>query len=177
MKLKKSIALIALLASAGLAQAEIGYQGIGARAGFRFGGPDQVVGGLHANLGELTDGLRLQPMVDIGFGDHLTLITINPDLLYFLDGVALGEGMDFYVGGGLAIVYAKLDLDDSGCNLLPEPFRSGCEDAFEASTTDVGLNLICGVEKEVGNGNGLMGEFRVTIEDGTFFQVTGGYIF
>lgn len=177
MNWKRSIALVALLAVTGAAHAEFGFRGMGGRGGFRFGDPEQVVIGVHANMGELAEGLRFQPMVDIGFGDNLTLVTINPDLIYFIEGASLGDGMDFYVGGGLAIVYAKLNLDDTGCNLLLEPFRSECEDAFDTSNTDVGLNLLCGIEKELDSGNALIGEFRITIEDATFFQISGGYAF
>lgn len=177
MNWKKGIALFSLLAVAGAAHAEFGYQGMGGRAGFRFGDPDQFVLGVHANLGDFAEGFRFQPMVDIGFGDHITLVTINPDVLYFPEGVTLGEGANMYFGAGLAIAYWKLDIDDSGCDVLFEPARSSCKDAFDESTTDVGLNLITGVEKELDSGNALIGEFRITIEDATFFQISGGYAF
>ena len=116
-------------------------------------------------------------MVDVGFGDDLTLITINPDLIYFPSGLDLGEDMALYVGAELAVVYAKLNLDDSGCDLLFEPFRSTCKDAFDESTTNVGVNLISGVEKTLSGENALIGEFRITIEDATFFQIAAGYAF
>ncbi len=166
-----------LALTAGAAFAGIGFDGWAPRAGARFGDPNQFVVGGHVNLGEIAPGLRLQPMVDVGFGDNLTLVTINSDALYFPAGAELGDGMRTYIGAGLAVVYTKLSLDDTGCDLLLEPFRSACEDAFDTSSTDVGLNLIGGLEKTLSGGNTLIGEFRITIEDATFFQITAGYGF
>lgn len=81
------------------------YEGWGVRAGLS-GDPDQFVIGMHMRLGELAENLRLEPNVDIGFGDDLTVFTLNPDLTYSVPVEGAGS---FYFGGTLSLVFARFD--------------------------------------------------------------------
>lgn len=97
-----------VFAAAGSATAGgLGFTGWGVRAGFS-SDPDQFVIGAYAGMGELAENLRLQPTVDIGFGDHLTILTISPDLTY---AIPAGDSGRLYFGGTLGILYWKMDKE------------------------------------------------------------------
>ena len=53
--------------------------GIGVRAGFGLQ-PDQFVAGAQAVLGKFASVARFAPSADIGAGDDVTVLTLNPDL-------------------------------------------------------------------------------------------------
>lgn len=100
---------LSLLGGLRPAQADpLTYEGWGVRAGLS-GDPDQFVIGMHMRLGELAENLRLEPNVDIGFGDDLTVFTLNPDLTYSVPVEGAGS---FYFGGTLSLVFARFDAGD-----------------------------------------------------------------
>ena len=70
--------LAVLIAGAGAAHAESSW---GLRGGATFD-PDQVHVGVHMNGGELFNDGWFIPNVEVGFGDDVTLIAINPELVY-----------------------------------------------------------------------------------------------
>ena len=86
--------------------AEIGWNGWGLRAGFT-DDIDQVVGGVHFNLGEFTHNLRFQPDVQLGSGDDHTTIYGTAPVYY-----RFGTGTRFtpYAGGGVSAGYVDRDL-------------------------------------------------------------------
>src|SRR5262245_66133326 len=69
------IALVAIVALAActVASADIGYHGWGPRVGVA-DDPDQVVAGVHWDLGEFVPNLRFEPSAEIGIGDHDTAL-------------------------------------------------------------------------------------------------------
>jgi hypothetical protein len=75
--------------------------GWGPRAGFS-SVPGQFVVGLHYDAGEFARRLRFVPNIDLGVGDHSTVLTINPDLVYSfpVDGTGC-----VYTGGSVGVVW------------------------------------------------------------------------
>jgi hypothetical protein len=115
------------------AQAEgLGLRGWGVRGGLS-SEPDQFVLGMHANMGEFAQNLRFTPNADIGFGDHLTVFTLNPDIVYALP---LPEAGRIYFGGTLSFVYVKLDLPK-----LESAFGN-----VDDTDTDIGVAGVIGYE-------------------------------
>ena len=107
------------------------YKGWGLRGGFSLT-PDQFVVGAHVHLGELAPSLRLDPNVDIGFGDHLTVFTLNPDIIYV---VPVRDAGKFYIG----LVYTRWD---SGSTDVVD----GHEVKLHDNETDLGVALVGGYE-------------------------------
>ncbi len=177
----KKIGTMALILGlmAGTASADgLGLEGFGVRTGFRVD-PDQFVVGGHANMGEIVESLRFQPMVDIGFGDNLTVLTFNGDFLFMLSEALEMDAAQIYAGGGLAIVYSNFDVGDI-CEGLTGGVRDLCEassDNVDDSTTDIALNIIAGVEMDLNEDQAVFGEFRITVEDGSFIGIYGGFNF
>lgn len=116
------------------AQAEgIGLRGWGVRGGLS-SDPDQFVLGMHADMGEFAENLRFTPNADIGFGDDLTVFTLNPDVTYVLP---LPEAGKLYFGGTLSLIYLKLDVPEELENLGVD---------IDDSDTDVGVAGIIGYQ-------------------------------
>ncbi len=125
----------------------------GARAGATFG-PDQFHFGAHADLGQVIEGTRLVPNIEIGLGDHHKTFSFAGDVLY--DFAAL----PFSVGGELALLYTKLDLD------LP----SGVEG--DDSVTDLGLSVLGNYRLALNNGKELTFEAKVGLVDSPDFKIS-----
>ena len=75
-------ALIVLVIPAATLAADIGYRGFGPRVGVS-SDPDQVVGGIHFDFGEFAKNVRLQPSVEVGFGDDTTTFQANFMVAYY----------------------------------------------------------------------------------------------
>jgi hypothetical protein len=133
---------------------EIDYKGIGMRAGVTLR-PNQIHFGGHVDLGELTEGLRFQPNVEIGLGDNRTLLAVDADGLYFFDQSYRWAP---YVGGGI------------GINLIRQP-PSG---PFDQTSTDIGLNVLAGLERSIGKNRRFFVETKAGIDDSPDFKLTVG---
>lgn len=161
--------LLALLLAAPTASAGegFGFKGAGVRGGFRLD-PDQLLIGGQLDLGDLATNLRLMPNASLGFGDHRTLICIDPEVHYCFRDNPIAAGTWFYAGGGIEFVYAKLDvpdeLDDFGIKV-------------DDSDTSVGVSLTGGVSHQLGDSQSLMGEVRIVLEDESFFEIVGAWNF
>lgn len=86
----------------------LGYRGWGPRVGLS-SDPDQVVGGVHLNLGEIVDQLRLQPAFEAGFGDDHTVIQATIPVLWRFE--AAGATVTPYAGGGVGVAFVDHDHD------------------------------------------------------------------
>ena len=88
---------------------DIGWRGWGVRAGVT-DDPDQVVGGVHFNLGEFVRHLRFQPDVQLGVGDDVTTIYGTAPVYY-----RFGTETRFtpYAGGGVSLGFVDRDLPAS----------------------------------------------------------------
>jgi len=126
---------------------DIGWNGWGLRIGLA-DDPDQVVGGVHFNLGEFIPNLRFQPDVQLGLGDdHTTLYGTAPVYYYF------GTETRFtpYAGGGLTLGFVDRDL----------PAGSNADD----TSFEVGVKATGGLEWSKKNGRAFFLELSLGIGD------------
>lgn len=152
-------ALFAIAACAGTASAETAW---GLRGGITFD-PDQVHVGAHMLAGELFENGYFLPNVEIGFGDNLTIIALNPELVYkFTNRNTTPWG--FYIGGGLGINFVNWDNDD-----FP--------DRGDDSDTDLGLNILGGMSRKLSDGNDFFVELKLGIADSPDAKITAGFTF
>lgn len=136
----------------------------GLRGGVTFD-PDQVHVGAHVYAGQLFERGYFVPNVEIGFGDHATLIAINPELVYRFDHRTASR-WGFYVGGGLGINIWNWDDGD-----FPG------HDRGRDSDTDLGLNALGGMVRRLASGNELLLELKIGLVDSPDAKVSIGLTF
>lgn len=141
-KLILLIVVISLMATA--ASAEV----IGVRGGIT-SGPDQIHIGAHTDLGHVFPPLRLVPNVEIGFGNDITFMSFNGDLIFDLPHTPFG------VGGELALQY--VDYDGLG------------------SDTELGVSALGNFRLNLDNGNTVLLEAKIGLLDAPDFKFTVGY--
>jgi hypothetical protein len=126
----------------------------GPRAGFSLD-PDQFVIGAHLQATEPSRGLSIQPNFDLGFGDDVTTLLINGDVVYTFPEL---ESLDWgwYAGGGISWATYWFDGNSNG---------------------EIGLSILGGVSRILTNDNRLTLELRYGIDDIPEFMVTLGYWF
>ncbi|MDO9693323.1 MAG: hypothetical protein Q7W56_01180 [Candidatus Latescibacteria bacterium] len=121
--------------------------------------PDQVHVGAHVNAGEIFNDGYFLPNVEVGFGDHGTLIALNPELVYRFDQRARSR-WGFYIGGGLGInIY---DWDDG-----PRGYRDDTD-------TELGLNILGGMSRARRGGGDVFLELKLGVADSPEAKVTLG---
>lgn len=120
---------------------EIHFDGWGIRAGLS-SDPDQVYGGVHFNLGELTKDVRFRPTVEVGFGDDQTVVQMLAEVHYVFSNFLVWKP---YLGGGLGLTYVNYDADHPG----------------DGSDTGGSVNAIGGIETELKQGMKLFFEFKL----------------
>lgn len=154
---RMGIVVVALFALASVpAAAQTAW---GPRGGITFD-PDQVHIGLHVDTGELFPDGHFVPNVEVGFGDDLTVVALNPELVYrFRQRSSAPWG--FYIGGGLGINFVSWDEDDF-------PSRG------DNSDTDLGLNVLGGMSRRLSGGNTLFLELKLGVADSPDAKVTIG---
>ncbi len=128
----------------------------GPRAGITFD-PDQVHVGLHVDGGELFPDGSFVPNVEVGFGDHVTVVALNPELLYRFPQRA-GQAWGFYAGGGLGVNFVHWDSDLPG----------------DDSDTELGLNILGGMSRRLSSGNTLFLELKLGVADSPDAKITVG---
>jgi hypothetical protein len=155
--------VVVLVAGLGLVQAradsssDVGYRGWGPRVGLSVD-PDQVHFGAHFDYGNFAEHVRFQPNVELGLSDHLKLFTINAEAAY-----RFSEKWDVwtpYLGGGL------------GANI--KSYDNGHDDW---SNTDIGVNLLGGIEKGLDNGDRFFIEAKLSLNDVPDLKATIGWTF
>jgi len=134
------------------------FLGAGGRAGATLS-PDQVHVGIHLDMGEIHERLRFQPNVEIGFGSDLTLVAINPEVLYLFN--PRGRWTP-YAGGGLGLNVFKYDKGKLLVN----------ETEFE-----VGLNLLAGFETKVTEMSRIFVEGKFGVGDSPDVKISCGFTF
>jgi len=155
--------VLAATLSPGLALADadtdVGFRGWGPRVGLSFG-PDQVHFGAHLDFGNFAEHVRFQPNVELGFGDNVNLITINGEAAYrFNSGRNVWAP---YLGGGLG---ANIKSFDNG---------NGRDNDSE---TDIGANVLGGIEKGLTNGDRFFIEGKLSLNDVPDGKITMGWTF
>ena len=110
-------------------------------------------------MGELYERVRFQPNVEIGFGSDLTVVAINPEVLYLFN--PRGRWTP-YAGGGLGLNVFKYDKGKLLVN----------ETEFE-----VGLNLLAGFETKVTKVSRIFVEGKFGVGDSPDVKITCGFTF
>lgn len=147
------LASLLLAATPTLAQSDWGLRG-----GLTID-PDQVHVGVHVNAGEIFNDGYFLPNVEVGFGDHGTLIALNPELVYRFDRPSRSR-WGFYIGGGLGInIY---DWDDG-----PRDYRDDTD-------TELGLNILGGMSRARRGGGDVFLELKLGVADSPEAKVTVG---
>jgi hypothetical protein len=132
---------------------DVGYKGWGPRLGLTIN-PDQFHVGAHMDFGQFAKHIRIQPNVELGFGDGGTTLAINGEGAYRFS--SNWDAWSPYAGGGM------------GINTY---FSHGQSDL------DLGLNLLAGVEKGMANGNRFFLEFKLGLFDSPDAKFTAGWSF
>lgn len=138
---------------------DVGFRGWGPRVGLTVN-PDQVHFGAHLDFGNFARHVRFQPNVEVGFGDDLTLVCANFEAAY-----RFRQSWDVwspYLGGGLGANFASWDSDGHG----------------DSSSTDLGVNVLGGIERGLSNGNRFFMEVKLgLVDESPDAKVTVGWTF
>jgi hypothetical protein len=115
--------------------------------GFRIGvatEPDQAVGGVQFDLGEIVRRLHLEPNLELGVGDDHTVLSGTVPVHYRFDAGA--ANVEPFAGGGVALAYIDRDL----------PRRSRGDD----QDVEIALKLIGGLDWPLSSGR----RFRLELD-------------
>jgi hypothetical protein len=136
---------------------DVGFAGWGPRVGVSVD-PDQVFFGAHLDYGNFARHVRFQPNLELGFGDDVKLFTINAEAAYRFSST--WDVWTPYLGGGVG---ANIKSVDSG--------------GSNSSQTDLGINLLGGIEKGFYSGNRFFIEAKVSVNDVPDLKVAIGWTF
>jgi hypothetical protein len=151
-----AIALGPALALAG-PDTDVGFRGWGPRVGLSLN-PDQVHFGAHIDFGNFARHVRFQPNLELGLGDHMKLFTANAELAYRFR--SQWDVWTPYLGGGVGANIKS--IDSNGHN---------------RSQTDLGVNLLAGLERGLSNGDRFFIEAKFSLNDVPDAKVTIGWTF
>jgi len=152
-------AALAVVLWAGPASAEVGYRGWGPRVGIS-DDPDQIVAGVHWDLGEFAPRVRFQPSVDFGFGDDALSLSGNAMVGYWFPTKA---EVTPYAGGQIGAVY--FDYDSDG------------KEHDDGSDTEIGLALVGGIETKLKSGTRFLVELQIGLGDIPDAKLLAGWTF
>jgi hypothetical protein len=152
-----AIALLALLAPAAAAQPGM-VSSIGPRVGFS-ADPDQFVFGGQATLGPVAPNLMFAPDLEVGVGDHETVVSGNFDFHYHF-GIRHSEWSP-YLGAGMGVT-----------NEAPDR-RFGSD----LGQTNVGGNLLFGVTAPSGPDSRFFTEMKLGLGDVPSVKMVAGWNF
>jgi hypothetical protein len=136
---------------------DVGFRGWGPRVGLSLN-PDQVHFGAHLDFGNFARHVRFQPNVELGFGDDVKLFTVNAEAAYRFS--SHWDVWSPYLGGGV------------GANI-----KSVDSQGHNSSHTDLGVNLLGGIEKGLTNGDRFFIEAKVSLNDVPDAKATVGWTF
>jgi hypothetical protein len=127
----------------------------GVRAGYTsWESINQFHVGAHYYLGEIWPNFEFTPNIEVGFGDSVTIVTVNGDLAYnFTEFFSFPWSV--YGGGSLSFNYVNPDWGDSN--------------------TDIGFSGLVGTTYTLANDHKAMAEIRFGIIDSPGFKLTFGY--
>ena len=133
------------------------FLGWGPRAGLTVN-PDQFHFGAHADLGSIASHVRLQPSLELGLGEDITLVALNGDLSYRF--ASRWDVWAPYLGGGASVFFTG---EDNGL--------------MDGAETGVGLSALGGIERGMSSGSRFFVEGKVGFVDAPDFKVTAGWTF
>jgi hypothetical protein len=141
-------------------ETDVGFRGWGPRIGLSLD-PDQVHFGAHMDVGMLSRHVRFQPNVEFGFGEHVDLFTLNAEAAYRFS--ERWDAWSPYLGGGL------------GANI--RRYESGRHPHHNNSDTELGVNLLGGIERGLSSGDRFFVEAKFSLNDVPDAKVTVGWTF
>jgi len=145
------------LAAFGPAAAETGFRGWGPRVGIS-DDPDQLVVGVHFDLGEFAPHVRWQPSVDFGFGDDVFAFTGNLMVAYYFP---MNGSVTPYAGGQVTAAYFNFDNPQNG----------------DDSDTEIGLAGVGGIETTLKGGTRFLAELQLGFGDVPDVKLLVGWTF
>jgi hypothetical protein len=138
-------------------ETDIGFRGWGPRVGVSLN-PDQVHFGAHLDFGQFANHIRFQPNLELGFGDDVKLFTANAEAAYRFS--AQWNVWSPYLGGGVGANIKSVDVGND-----------------TKTHTDLGVNLLGGIEKGLANGDRFFIEGKFSLNDVPDAKVTVGWTF
>jgi hypothetical protein len=142
--------LVTFMILAGTASAQ--SKGIGIRAGVS-ASPDQFYIGAHMNVKEIVENFWFRPNAEVGFGDGLTLLTLNPEFVYNLR--IKSREWTPYIGGGPSFLVGSFKNEAGGHN----------------TDTGGGFNFVGGIQQK----KGFMAEIKIGAFDSPDFKLGVGW--
>jgi hypothetical protein len=147
-----------------------GWRGWGPRVGVTID-PDQIHFGAHVDFGNFAEHIRFQPNLEVGIGDDLTIFAINLEAAYRFQ--SRWDVWTPYLGGGLGVNFMNFDAHDHlGGNTM-----AGVASHADDSDTELGVNLLGGIEKGLRNGHRFFLEAKLGLADSPDFKMTAGWTF
>lgn len=137
---------------------DLGLFGWGVRGGGSLD-PDQIVVGVHVDLGTITENLYFRPNLEFGFGDDAETATLNAAFHYHFD--TKWERWEPYAGGEAGINYIEVDLPNG----------------FDADDTEPAINGVFGIDTETTNGDRLLFELKIGLIEEPDFKLLAGWTF
>ncbi len=122
--------------------------------------PSQVVFGGQLEMGNVAPQIDFVPGVDVGFGDSITLVSLNGDFRYRI--VVPGATWQPYAGAGVAVHFYSWDQNVIGSN---------------GNGTKAGGSLLFGADVPTKAGSRFFVEGKIALGDGPTFKVTAGWNF
>jgi len=119
--------------------------------------PDQLVAGVHFDLGEIVEHLRLQPNIELGVGDDHTTLFATGALHYRFDVKAQ---LRLYAGAGVTLGFID---HDHGNN--------------DDTDFEIGLKVIGGIEWQLKKAQDFFLELNLGVGDIHDAQVLVGWTF
>ena len=150
-----ALALVAMLPAASFAGS---FTAFGPHLGFSQG-PNQFVIGGHLQWGDVAPQLDFVPGIDLGFGDNVTLISLNGDFHYRIQTKTTWQP---YVGGGVGLHFASFDNPGFGQN---------------DSSTDAGGHFIAGADVATKGHSRFFAEIKLGFGDSPDLKGLAGWSF
>lgn len=148
---------------------DIGFRGWGPRVGVTLNAidrpsplsdPDQLHFGAHLDFGNFARHVRFQPNIEVGLGGDLVLVAINFEASYRF--LSRWDVWTPYLGGGL------------GVNIFSDD-RAG---VLDESRTELGVNVLGGIEKGLSSGDRFFLEGKVgLVDESPDLKLTAGWTF
>ena len=157
--LRRTFLALAILVTLPAAASAAPFAAFGPHVGFS-SGPDQFVIGGHLQWGDVAPSLDFVPSVDLGFGDNLTLVSINGDFRYRLDTRTTWQP---YLGGGVGIHFWSYNNDG--------PFGQ------DASSTEAGGHFLAGADVATQSNSRFFLELKLGFADSPDFKALAGWSF
>lgn len=125
------------------------------------------------DFGNFAEHIRSQPSIEVGIGDDLTIFALNFEGAYRFS--SRWDVWTPYAGGGLGVNLVTVD----GHLHNNEELSAGVahEGEGDDSYTDIGLNLLGGIEKGLKNGHRFFLEGKLGLADSPDFKATAGWTF